>query len=71
VTNGTSCGTNRVCDNGNCNTCVANQACLPVTKCRTGETSCASGASQCLITGTAPNGTSCGTGMTCDNGSCL
>jgi hypothetical protein len=70
VSDGTSCGTNQVCVNGTCVSCTAGVACTPST-CQTGVTSCASGTSMCMITGTVVNGTSCGTNMRCSSGSCI
>jgi hypothetical protein len=71
VANGTSCGTDQVCNAGVCNACTANVACTPANACDTGLTSCATGTSTCVDTGTpVANGTSCGTDQVCDAGVC-
>ena len=68
--NGRGCGNGRVCSNGTCVTCENNMPCEP-SACRVGTTSCATGTSQCMATGNAPNGSSCGAGRVCNNGSCV
>jgi hypothetical protein len=69
--NGTSCGTNEVCNNGQCVSCTANVVCTPTANaCHTGLTSCATGASVCSDQGAGQNGVVCGTNMTCTSGSC-
>jgi hypothetical protein len=70
--NGTTCGTNQVCFNGACNTCLANVACTPGNVCDAGLTSCATGQSTCVDAGADPavNGTTCGTDQVCFNGTC-
>jgi hypothetical protein len=58
--NGTSCGTNQVCNAGQCGACSANVQCTPTNACHTGLTSCASGAQVCVDTGNPQvNGTGC------------
>jgi hypothetical protein len=70
--NGTICSTDYVCNDGNCQHCVANAACTPTNACHAGATSCATGTSVCVDTGTnAPNYTSCGSGNVCQSGSCV
>ncbi len=48
--NGTDCGTNMVCNAGSCVACTANSPCTPAT-CKTGATSCATGAMVCVANG--------------------
>jgi hypothetical protein len=74
--NGTNCGTNKVCLNGACVGCTSGVGCSPA-DCRTGQTSCATGTSQCLdmdasvdnVNCTATNG--CLQTFTCKSGSCV
>ncbi len=69
--NGTACGTNEVCDEGNCGPCVAGAACHPGgNPCVNGTTSCVSGLPTCTPSADAPNGTACGTNEVCDDGVC-
>jgi alpha-tubulin suppressor-like RCC1 family protein len=71
VDNGTTCGTDQVCNAGACGPCAANQDCTPTTvTCRAGKTSCSSGQSVCAISGNAANGATCGTNMVCSDGDC-
>ncbi len=71
VANGTTCGTNQVCNNGMCNACTANVACTPNNVCHNGLTSCSSGTSQCVDNMTnVMNGQMCGTDLVCNNGTC-
>jgi hypothetical protein len=70
--NGTSCGTNQVCNNGACVACTAGGACTPTNPCHTGTLSCSSGTSVCTDTGTlAADGKTCGTNLVCKAGSCV
>jgi hypothetical protein len=50
--NGTTCGTNKVCGGGTCVGCTANVACPLANPCHVGMTSCATGTSVCVDTGT-------------------
>jgi hypothetical protein len=61
--NGTQCGTNLVCDNGQCVTCYANTSCAPPDNiCHYGTTSCATGTSQCLdLDASLPDNSNCDT----------
>jgi hypothetical protein len=67
--NGRGCGAGRVCNNGSCVACTPNTECQP-SACKVGMTSCSTGTSECRETGNAPNGSNCGTGRVCNNGSC-
>src|SRR5262249_20408781 len=70
LANGTSCGTNMVCNNGTCGICTTGAACQPANKCKTGATSCVTGVPVCGEIANVANGTSCGTNMVCNNGTC-
>jgi hypothetical protein len=69
---GTTCGTDQVCNSGTCVACTADVACTPEgNPCHVGATSCATGASVCEDTGASvPDGTSCGTDAVCFAGAC-
>ncbi len=69
--NGSSCGTNQVCDNGQCVACSAGGSCTPGNPCMVGTYSCSTGSQVCNPTGNAPYRTPCGTGMACDEGTCV
>jgi hypothetical protein len=69
--NGSSCGTNMVCSNGECTACTANSSCTPDEPCKTGKTSCETGTSVCLPSGNVANGKSCGGSQVCLNGGCV
>ena len=71
LANGTSCGTDRVCNAGACGACAAGSACQPANVCKTGATTCATGSPVCAESGNRPNGTSCGANMVCTGGSCV
>jgi hypothetical protein len=70
--NGTTCGTDQVCNGGACVACTAAVACTPAANpCHVGATSCATGASVCEDTGASvPDGTTCGTDAVCYAGTC-
>jgi hypothetical protein len=70
--NGSTCGTNEVCDNGTCGACVSGASCTPTNVCALGTISCATGVPVCVAGGanTSKNGASCGTNEVCDNGTC-
>jgi hypothetical protein len=71
VNNGTGCGTNKVCYQGNCAACTANAACNPNGNvCQNGSTSCGTGQSVCGFTSNVNNGTGCGTNQVCYQGNC-
>ncbi len=71
-TNGTTCGSNLVCNGGACSACTANAACNynPSSACLTGITSCSTGSETCLDSTAKPNGTICGTDQVCNGGVC-
>jgi hypothetical protein len=68
--NGTPCGTGKVCNAGACVACPAGTTCTPTTPCRLGAIDCSSGAPVCGVVDTAPDGESCGSGRSCESGSC-
>src|SRR5262249_42949978 len=66
---GTSCGSNQVCSNGQCVACTAGTACNPNgNPCQTGVTSCATGHSTCTPIGNGAGGTPCNDGNLCTTG---
>jgi hypothetical protein len=72
VLNGTSCGTNEVCDNGTCTMCASGGSCTPANVCDTGTLTCSAGMPSCTDShNPVMNGTSCGTNAVCDDGSCI
>ncbi|MBN2196743.1 MAG: DUF1566 domain-containing protein, partial [Polyangiaceae bacterium] len=70
VPNGNECGSGRVCNNGACVQCSDGDACDPGMACHTGFISCVSGTPECVVDATDEDGTSCGTDLVCNNGSC-
>jgi hypothetical protein len=69
--NGTTCGTNLVCNAGTCTTCTSGAACTPTNACHTGTLSCSGGTPSCTDTGTSvADGTACGTNLQCKSGAC-
>jgi hypothetical protein len=66
--NGTTCGNNMVCNNGNCVACTAGTTCTPTNPCKTGKTSCSTGSSVCTESGNKPTGTVCGAAQSCTGG---
>ena len=71
LVNGTSCGTNMVCNNGACNACTAGASCQPANHCKTGANSCVTGVPVCAETGNVANGTMCGNNQVCKDGMCV
>jgi hypothetical protein len=71
LTNGASCGTDKVCNAGTCVSCAAGSSCQPTNACKTGTVSCATGSPVCSESGNRANGTMCGTNMVCSSGSCM
>jgi len=71
--NGTTCGTNQVCNTGACVSCTANVACTgqPDAICHVGVTNCSTGTSTCVNGAALSNGTACGSNLVCDNGACV
>jgi len=51
-------------------TCTPNVPCTPNLPCKTGTVSCDAGVARCVATGDQPNGTLCGTNVSCVNGFC-
>lgn len=71
---GTACGSGQVCSAGECVVaCVPNQVCDPANPCRIGATGCATAwaTPTCVAIGNRPDGTTCGTGLTCSAGACV
>ncbi len=64
--NGTSCGTNQVCNSGSCVACTAGASCTSPDPCGTATTSCTLGVQTCQISGPASGkqGQSCGMSST-------
>jgi len=73
LANGTTCGSNQVCNGGTCSTCVAGDACTsqPDQLCHLGVHDCSTGTQQCINGAALANGTSCGTNQVCNSGSCV
>jgi hypothetical protein len=68
--NGSSCGTDSVCNAGACATCAANAACTPSQgSCVQGRKDCSTGVEQCVAVGPLADGTPCATGI-CNAGAC-
>ncbi|HXJ19519.1 MAG TPA: hypothetical protein VMT03_04730 [Polyangia bacterium] len=73
LSNGSTCGTNKVCNAGLCTACTAGGTCTPTNLCRTGMYSCATGSAVCVEVANVQNGMSCGTMASpavCNNGTC-
>ena len=70
--NGSSCGVgDSVCLDGVCSACKPGSECaLESQPCRRGAIDCGSGRPECIDMGNAPNGTECGQGMVCKDGTC-
>jgi hypothetical protein len=64
------CGSGQACLAGTCTAC-ANQACTPANPCHFGTLSCSGTTASCADSGTPkPDGTSCGTKLSCFAGIC-
>ena len=69
---GTECGTNMVCSNGQCSSCAADTPCdRPGQPCKLGTTVCSTGTPMCVEAGNVAAGMPCGTGMVCAAGACV
>jgi hypothetical protein len=68
--NGSSCGTDRVCNNGSCNNCNQGGTCTLSNPCKRGTISCSTGASVCMDAGNVNDGTGCGGSRVCVGGTC-
>ncbi len=73
LADGTSCGTDQVCSGGACVACTAGLPCSgqPDPLCHAGVTDCSTGTSVCANGPALANGTGCGTGQTCNAGTCV
>ena len=70
VDDGTACGADRVCFGGACIACVQGEACTPDEACRDGAVDCSTGEPICVPTTPVENGSSCGEGSVCGDGTC-
>jgi hypothetical protein len=71
VADSTACGSNKYCYGGQCVACLQGSACTPTNACHDGVQQCSSSSASCSDTGSSKaNGTSCGSGKVCNNGSC-
>jgi hypothetical protein len=70
---GSSCGTDKVCLDGSCVACAANQTCTPTAgACVRGLTACTTGVQVCTAMGPVDPGVSCGSNQVCDGaGACV
>ncbi len=68
---GSSCGAGFVCSGGVCGACAAGATCVSTNLCHAAAIVCSTGVPVCTDNGTIPNGTSCGTGMTCNAALCV
>jgi hypothetical protein len=69
--NGTVCGSDMVCSNGNCAACSQGAICQPANPCHAGAMVC-SPSIGCADTGNSlANGTMCGTDRVCNAGTCV
>jgi hypothetical protein len=71
ATDGTPCGLDMVCKDGNCIDCAAGSRCDPGLVCQAGRVDCsfATGDVACVVTGPEPDGTTCASGV-CYRGDC-
>ncbi len=71
ATNGAPCGTNEVCDNGQCGPCATGATCNPSGNvCQTGTTACSTGLPVCGNLTSVGDKTTCGTNEVCCGGTC-
>ncbi len=69
--NGASCGTDLVCNTGQCVACTPGLSCASTNNCKFGITSCTTGTTVCVDSANRPAGTACGVGRVCDGeGNC-
>ena len=68
--NGTACGTDMVCNGGQCVACTAGGSCTLANPCLAGTYDCSTGTQQCVSMGNANDTTSCGTNAFCCSGTC-
>jgi hypothetical protein len=74
VADGTSCGSGLVCIDGACGTpCTPDQACTSPNACKLAATTCASATASpvCTEGGNVNDGTDCGSGVVCRDGTCV
>ena len=69
--NGATCGVNQVCFAGVCNVCFAGAECISSDICHIAAFDCSTGLPLCEDTGSVADGTSCGSAMLCESGSCV
>src|SRR6185312_2047466 len=70
ASNGTACGTNMVCNAGQCVSCTAGGSCTLSNPCLAGTYDCSTGTQTCVSTGNVADTTSCGTNAFCCGGTC-
>jgi hypothetical protein len=73
--NGTPCGSNQVCNAGQCATCMAGGSCMSPDPCAVGVVSCSTGSPRCESAGpnpARPDGTTCSPTISglCQSGRC-
>ena len=69
--NGTACGENATCRDGECVTCGEGMSCeITANVCRAGTVACGTGEPVCTETDNVTNGTPCGAGQVCQAGEC-
>ena len=72
ASDGATCALDKVCSAGVCIDCQSGAPCAPSTLCRQGKLSCVSGKPVCIAASApVPDGTSCGSQLICQAGSCV
>jgi hypothetical protein len=72
LADGWGCGSNLVCSAGTCAACTQGEPCTLVNTCTaTATVECSSGVPVCTARVSAADGTECGAGLACGNGSCI